>query len=103
MAFHQAESNHKSPEIFQNSGILKQILSKKWTLKPCLRKMNLDNFSFFKIELMYSFEKILLTLNHEKFNRVGEWVGINKIQYQPGNKIYRYRGYENLIQRKVKP
>ena len=51
---------------------------------------------------MYSFEKILLTLNHEKFNRVGEWVGINKIQCQPGNKIYRYRGYENLIQRKVK-
>ena len=52
---------------------------------------------------MYSFEKILLTLNHEKFNRVGEWVGINKIQCQPGNKIYRCRGNENLIQRKVKP
>ena len=67
-----------------------------------LEKIN-DNFSFFRIELMYSFEKILLTLNHEKFNRVGEWVGINKIQCQPGNKIYRYRGYENLIQRKVKP
>ena len=38
---------------------------------------------------MYSFEKILLTLNHEKFNRVGEWVGINKIQCQLENKDYR--------------
>ena len=52
---------------------------------------------------MYSLEKILLTLNHKKFNRVGEWVGINKIQCQLGNKIYRCRGNENLIQRKVKP
>ena len=28
-----------------------------------------DNFSFFKIELMYSFEKTLLPLNYQKYNR----------------------------------
>ena len=52
---------------------------------------------------MYSFEKTLLPLNHQKYNRGLEEKGIKKVECQPGNKDYRCRGNKNLIQRKVKP
>ena len=46
-----------NPLDFQNPRILRKLNSKHETRKLISEKESNDNFSFFKIELIYSFEK----------------------------------------------